>query len=46
MRRLANAVVGFLAGVCTAPLAAITWPFVAAWFLWHETDEEESREAK
>ena len=39
-RRIANALLGFAVGIFTLPLAAAAWPFVAAWFMWHETDED------
>ena len=40
-RKLANALLGFAVGIFTLPLAAAAWPFVAAWFMWHETDENQ-----
>ena len=39
-RKLINALLGFAVGIFTLPLAAAAWPFVAAWWLWHETDED------
>lgn len=40
MRKFTNALLGFAVGIFTIPLAAAAWPFVAAWFMWHETDED------
>lgn len=40
-RRICNALLGFCVGIFTLPLAAAAWPFVAAWFLWSETDGDE-----
>ena len=34
--KIAAALVGFVAGVVTAPLAAIAWPFAFAAFLYNE----------
>jgi len=39
-RRICNAIIGFTVGIFTLPLAAAAWPFVAAWFMWSETDED------
>ena len=39
-RKLLNALLGFAAGLVTAPLAALVWPLFAAWFMWNETDAE------
>ena len=38
-RKLFAALLGFVTGVITWPLAAITWPFVCAWYLYNEEDE-------
>ena len=35
-RRIFNAALGFAAGLVTAPLALVAWPFVAAWFMFNE----------
>ena len=40
-RKIANALLGFAAGIVTMPLAIFAWPILAAWFLWNETDDEE-----
>lgn len=37
-RKLANAILGFAAGVITLPLAAALWPLAVAWYFWEETD--------
>ena len=42
-RRISNAIMGFTVGILTLPLAAAAWPFVAAWFMWSETDEDGAR---
>ena len=39
-RRICNAVIGFAVVIFTLPLATAAWPFAAAWFMWHETDED------
>lgn len=38
MKRLLNAALGFALGIVTAPLLAVAWPFVAAWFMWNESE--------
>lgn len=39
-RKLFNAALGFAAGVFTAPLAMVAWPFALASFLYNETEED------
>lgn len=39
-RLICNAAIGFAVGIFTMTLAAAAWPFVAAWFMWNETDED------
>lgn len=39
-RRIANAAIGLAVGIFTLPLAAAAWPFVAAWWLLNETDDD------
>ena len=42
MKRIFNAALGLAAGIVTAPLAVVAWPFAVAIFMYNETDEEES----
>ncbi len=42
MKRIFNAALGFVAGIVSAPLAVVAWPFAVAIFMYNETDEEES----
>ena len=42
MRKRFNALLGLALGVCTWPLALVAWPLFLAWFLWNETDEDET----
>lgn len=37
----AVAAFGMVAGIVTAPLVAVLWPFAFAWWLWHEADEDD-----
>lgn len=43
-RRICNAIMGFAVGIFPLPLAAAAWLFVAAWFMWHEADEDGDNE--
>jgi len=38
-RKIANCLLGFTAGLVTAPLAIFAWPFVMAWFMYNETED-------
>jgi len=38
-RRLLNAALGLGLGIFTLPLILVAWPFVAAWWMWQETDD-------
>ena len=38
IRKLTAAVCAFAAGVMTAPLAAVAWPLVLAWFAFNEEE--------
>ena len=38
IRKTVAAVCAFAAGVCTAPLAAVAWPLVLAWFAFNEEE--------
>jgi hypothetical protein len=38
MKRLLNTLLGLAAGIVTAPLVAVAWPFVAAWFMFNESE--------
>ena len=38
-RKFANAALGFGLGIFTLPLILVAWPFVAAWWMWQETDD-------
>ena len=38
IRKTVAAVCAFAAGVMTAPLAAVAWPLVLAWFAWNEEE--------
>ena len=38
-RKILNAALGLLAGIVTAPLAAIAWPAFCAVFLWNEVKQ-------
>ena len=38
MRRIANAILGFVAGIVSIPLVALIWPMFAAWYMFNETD--------
>lgn len=40
IRKMANAIIGFAAGLITLPLAMFAWPIFAAWFFWDETDDD------
>ena len=42
-RKIINAVVAFAATVVIAPLVAFVAPIVAAWWIYHETDEEDAK---
>jgi hypothetical protein len=33
-RKIANAMLGFAAGIVTMPLAIFAWPILFAWFAW------------
>ncbi len=37
-RKLANALLGLAAGIVTAPIAMLAWPFYLAWFMWNESE--------
>ena len=37
-KKLLAALLGLAAGVITWPIAAISWPFVCAWYLYNEKD--------
>ena len=39
-RKILNALLGLVAGIVTAPLAVVAWPFAVAIFMYNETDEE------
>lgn len=39
-RRTVLAAFGMVAGIVTAPLVAVLWPFAFAWWLWNEADED------
>lgn len=41
-RRLLNALLGLAAGIVTAPIALLAWPFYLAWFMFNETEGEEA----
>jgi hypothetical protein len=41
LRKPAVAAFGLVAGIVTAPLVAVLWPFAFAWWLWHEADEDD-----
>lgn len=38
VKKLLAALLGFAAGVITWPIAAISWPFVCAWYLYNARD--------
>ena len=38
--RLLYAAAGFVAGIFTAPIAILAWPFAFAWVMWNETDDD------
>ena len=40
-RRTVLAAFGMVAGIVTAPLVAVLWPFASAWWLWNEADEDD-----
>ncbi|MBQ1428723.1 MAG: hypothetical protein IIZ06_03560 [Kiritimatiellae bacterium] len=40
-RRTVLAAFGLVAGIVTAPLVAVLWPFAFAWLLWNEADEDD-----
>ena len=42
MQKRFNALLGLALGICTWPLALVAWPLFLAWFLWNETDEDET----
>ena len=42
MQKRFNALLGLALGVCTWPLALVAWPLFLAWFLWNETEEDET----
>ena len=37
-RKLFAALFGFVAGIVTAPLALVAWPFMFAVFMWNEEE--------
>lgn len=39
-RRIVNAVIGFIAGVFVCPLALFACPFIIAWYLYHEEEDD------
>ena len=41
LQRTALALLGFVGGVLTAPIFALLWPFVAAYLLWSEFDDDD-----
>lgn len=40
-RKLLNAFLGLGLGVFTLPVILVAWPFVAAMWMWNETEENE-----
>lgn len=38
-RKLLNAALGFGIGVFTLPIILVAWPFEAARWMWHESDD-------
>lgn len=40
-RKLLAALLGFAAGIVTAPFALVIWPAFLAWFMFNETEGEE-----
>lgn len=40
MRKIYAGLVGFVAGVVVLPLVAVAFPFVLAWWLYNEEDED------
>lgn len=39
-RKIANALLGFAAGIVTLPLAIFAWPLVAAWLFFNELEDD------
>lgn len=39
-KKLGKAALGFGAGVFLSPLAVVACPFLFAWFLWNESDDD------
>lgn len=39
IRKIATALLGFVAGIVSIPLVMIAWPFVCAWFIYNETED-------
>lgn len=42
LRRTFLAAFGLVAGIITAPLVAVLWPFAFAWWLWSEADGDDN----
>lgn len=40
IRKLANSLAAFVATGFVCPVIAVVTPFLAAWWVWNETDEE------
>ena len=41
LRRTVLATFGLVAGIVTAPIVAVAWPFAFAWWIWNEADGDD-----